>query len=223
MSDDAPAAPKRKRPAVFYTPVHDRNINSVKLLVNTVLPVRYSEDFYKKLIATPYDFTKMGALGLPEAAAAAAEAETLIAMLPRAATRYAARAPLAAPRAAYFDDIFVGCIGGRVEGEGAAKKLYILVLAVLAPYRGRGVGSELLGAALEAAAKQPEIKEVYLHVWTANEDALRFYRRHGFEVAETLKGYYRGISPPDCHILRKAINNGGSGPAATAAAPSRPA
>ena len=42
--------------------------------------------------------------------------------------------------AAYFDDIFVGCIGGRVEGEGASKKLYIMVLAVLAPYRGRGVG-----------------------------------------------------------------------------------
>jgi ribosomal protein S18 acetylase RimI-like enzyme len=102
----------------------------------------------------------------------------------------------------------VGCIGGRVEGEGAAKKLYILVLAVLAPYRGRGVGSELLGAALEAAEKQPEIKEVYLHVWTANEDAIRFYTRHGFEVAETLKNYYRGISPPDCHVLRRAINGG---------------
>jgi hypothetical protein len=63
MSDETLAVPRRKRPAIFYTPVHDRNINSVKLLVNTVLPVRYSEDFYKKLMATPYDFTKMGAFG----------------------------------------------------------------------------------------------------------------------------------------------------------------
>lgn len=142
----------------------------------------------------------------------------------------------ASARAAYFDDIFVGCIGCRVEGEGAAKKLYIMVLAVLAPYRGRGVGacvgsararahppaarpldsrvsrapvragSELLRQALEAATKLTDVKEVYLHVWTANDDARRFYERHGFAVAETLPNYYRGISPPDCYVLRKVLD-----------------
>ena len=46
---------------LFYTTVHERNINSVRLLVDTVIPVRYSPDFYKDLVRTPADFTKMGA------------------------------------------------------------------------------------------------------------------------------------------------------------------
>ena len=45
---------------LFYTTVHERNINSVRLLVDTVIPVRYSPEFYKDLVRTPADFTKMG-------------------------------------------------------------------------------------------------------------------------------------------------------------------
>lgn len=135
----------------------------------------------------------------------------------------------------YYDDIFVGCIGCRVEVEGPSKKLYIMVLGVLAPYRGRGIGacmcvysslalfpyyaladtvyhphfarpgSELLRHVVEAASAQSDIKEVYLHVWTSNDDAVRFYTRNGFEVSQTLPGYYRGISPPDCYVLRKVL------------------
>ena len=56
------ATPRSPAPRLFYTPVHDKNINSVKLLVQTVLPVRYSDNFYKQLILSPPDFTKMGAL-----------------------------------------------------------------------------------------------------------------------------------------------------------------
>lgn len=70
----------------------------------------------------------------------------------------------------------------------------------------RRAGSELLRQALEAATKLTDVKEVYLHVWTANEDARRFYERHGFVVAETLSNYYRGISPPDCFVLRKVLD-----------------
>eukprot|EP00158_Paraphelidium_tribonemae_P010055 Partr_v1_DN30577_c0_g1_i1_m9598 putative acetyltransferase len=128
---------KRKPLNLFYTTVHERNINSVKLLIDTVLPVRYSEDFFRELIRTPQDFTKM----------------------------------------AYYDDIFVGCVGCRLEGEGNAKRLYIAVLAVLAPYRNRGVGSALLQQVLDALPKHPDIAEVYLHVWAANDEAKRFYGR----------------------------------------------
>ncbi len=52
-------------------------------------------------------------------------------------------------------------------------------MAVLAPWRGRGLGSRLLVAAIAGAAAQG-LEEVFLHAQT---HALGFYRRHGF-VAE---------------------------------------
>ena len=78
---------------------------------------------------------------------------------------------------------------------------------------------------LESVGRHPEVSEVYLHMWTANEDALRLYRRFGFTVSETVAGYYHGISPADCHILRKAVNvvagaaAGAEAPGGAAAAP----
>ena len=65
MSTDAaaPGAVVAKRGAtlkLFYTQVHERNLGLVKLLINTVLPVKYSEDFYRKVLASSSDWTKMG-------------------------------------------------------------------------------------------------------------------------------------------------------------------
>jgi hypothetical protein len=52
--------PERKRLKLFYNQIHERNIGLVKLLLNTVLPVKYSDDFYKRVIASPFAFSKMG-------------------------------------------------------------------------------------------------------------------------------------------------------------------
>ncbi len=51
-------------------------------------------------------------------------------------------------------------------------------LAVLAPWRGRGVGAALLDALMEAAARRGD-RAVVLHAQVA---ALDFYRRFGFEA-----------------------------------------
>ena len=59
---------------------------------------------------------------------------------------------------------------------------------------------------LEAVPKHTDTKEIYLHVWPANDDALRLYKRLGFEVAEEIANYYRGIEPTSCYVLRKAVN-----------------
>lgn len=64
MSADAAEAgavvAKRGALKLFYTQVHERNLGLVKLLINTVLPVKYSEDFYRKVLASSSDWTKMG-------------------------------------------------------------------------------------------------------------------------------------------------------------------
>lgn len=67
-------------------------------------------------------------------------------------------------------------------------------MGVLPPYRGRGVGTKLVEEILEMAVADEELLDVYLHVQTSNEDAVRFYKRLGFEVR--CSSAYRGCKLP---------------------------
>merc|ERR1712106_13507 len=92
---------------------------------------------------------------------------------------------------AYYEKIFVGAVCCRVEQDKElGKRLYILSLGVLAPYRRRGVATALYNHVLEHAQKEKDIKEIYLHVQTTNEDAVEFYKKYGFDVTRTVKDYY---------------------------------
>ena len=47
---------------------------------------------------------------------------------------------------------------------------------------------------------------------TNNDEAIRFYSRFGFEVGETVPGYYKRLDPPDAVVLRKRLQpSSGSG------------
>ncbi|RYG50035.1 N-acetyltransferase [archaeon] len=117
----------------------------------------------------------------------------------------------------------------------AGKRLYIVILAVLAPYRGRGIGtthracnlaprrractahcachpaaccvagSQMVNSVVDAAMKHADVKEIFLHVQSNNEEAQKFYERLGFARGEEVKGYYRGITPPDAFIYSKKL------------------
>jgi ribosomal protein S18 acetylase RimI-like enzyme len=110
---------------------------------------------------------------------------------------------------AYWKNKIVGaiCTNLSVEEDGE-KRLYIMTLAVEAPYRGRGVGSQLLQSVLNHAPLI-EIREIFLHVHVANVDAIRFYTdRFGFVQGDLLENYYRRIDPPHCYILYKHFDQG---------------
>merc|ERR1719265_1234612 len=87
-----------------------------------------------------------------------------------------------------------------------------MTLSVLGPYKRRGIATQLIEWVLEKAESKErqvdEIKEIYLHVQTSNEDALAFYKKYGFEITEEIKNYYKKIEPPDCFVLRRALNGG---------------
>jgi ribosomal protein S18 acetylase RimI-like enzyme len=110
----------------------------------------------------------------------------------------------------YYKETIVAAICCRIEEKDGVKQIYIMTLCVLAAYRRRGVGSFLLDKALKAVQTAPELKDVkamYLHVQTNNDAALEFYKKAGFNIEDTLKGYYKHIEPPDCHILRKHFDD----------------
>jgi len=56
--------------------------------------------------------------------------------------------------AAYFNDIAVGAVCCRVDHSQNQKRLYIMTLGCLAPYRRLGIGEEVVLLCLESSNKQ---------------------------------------------------------------------
>lgn len=104
----------------------------------------------------------------------------------------------------YFSDILVGSICSRIEQQdGAAFKVYIMTIGVLAPYRRLGMGKRLLEKVLESCNSQPDCAEIYLHVQVGNDSAVDFYKGFGFEVGEIVKDYYTRLDVNDAYIISK--------------------
>jgi hypothetical protein len=64
-----------------------------------------------------------------------------------------------------------------------------MTFGVSPAYRRQGLGETLLERFQQLLA-QNGIRDLTLHVQRGNEDALRFYRRHGLELVKVLRNYY---------------------------------
>lgn len=76
---------------------------------------------------------------------------------------------------------------GRVLDEAE-----ILTIAVLPPWRRRGIGGLLLRAALAAVAEAGAVS-MFLEAAADNLAALALYERHDFQRIGLRKGYYAGV------------------------------
>lgn len=78
-------------------------------------------------------------------------------------------------------------------------------IAVREDARGRGVGTALMSAAIEAAAARG-IDRIFLEVRAGNEPARRLYAAHGFTPMGIRKNYY--IQPTEnAVIMKKEMGN----------------
>lgn len=85
------------------------------------------------------------------------------------------------------------------------KKLYIMTLGVLKPYQGCGIGKKLLAHIVHFVRTSTAVNEIYLHVQVNNQGALDFYKRNGFEITGTIKGYYKKVEPADCYVVSRSF------------------
>mmetsp|Transcript_6200 Transcript_6200/g.8064 ORF Transcript_6200/g.8064 Transcript_6200/m.8064 type:complete len:163 (+) Transcript_6200:118-606(+) len=108
---------------------------------------------------------------------------------------------------ALWKGIVLGAVCAKLETtEEGHQRLYIMTLCVLAPYRGRGIGTQLIESVLEYCNQHKDIREVALHVQVSNTDAIRFYTsRFNFVQGEMVENYYRRIDPPHCFLLYKKL------------------
>jgi putative acetyltransferase len=90
------------------------------------------------------------------------------------------RHPDAAVFVADDDGEIVGRLSLARDPHPASRHVADLGLMVAAAHRGRGIGRQLLEAAVEWS-RMSEISKLELHVFPHNEPALRLYESFGFE------------------------------------------
>lgn len=89
--------------------------------------------------------------------------------------------------------------------------VYIQSLVLLAPYRQNGLAAALLDEVVRLAAESPfACAEVYAHVWTDNDDGLRWYLARGFAKHGQVNGYYFKLRPDSAWIVRRPIDTNGT-------------
>jgi len=170
---------------VVFVPVSEGNIEKLRELNQTTLEVKYPDKFYQN------------ALRLPKQLVCLCRKKEASVFIGSICCRIENPCTLRGSRFSWGGN-------GNVNFTPNVDMLYIMTLNVLPSYRGRSLGSRLVKHVLEAVQERKNgfnCKGAYLHVWTENKDALRFYQRLGFKVQCTINNYYRRISPPDCHIV----------------------
>jgi ribosomal-protein-alanine N-acetyltransferase len=97
------------------------------------------------------------------------------------------------------DQGIAGFICGGLSGDREAR---ILMLAVDLPYRRKGIGSSLISLFEQEAAKI-RIARIRLEVRTDNEEAISFYKSHGYSIVGLLPMYYNDGT--DAFTMEKVI------------------
>jgi len=91
---------------------------------------------------------------------------------------------------------FKGLIGGWRVG-------HLVSIAVLKPYRGRGIGKALLKETIDALENIYDVEAIYLEVRVSNSTAIRLYEKFGFRKARIAYKYYR--DGEDAYIMVKRL------------------
>ncbi|KAJ0176027.1 hypothetical protein K1T71_008201 [Dendrolimus kikuchii] len=106
---------------------------------------------------------------------------------------------------AYYNDIVVGAVCCRIDTSENSRRLYIMTLGCLYPYRRLGIGTLMVEHVLNYVEQDGNFDSIFLHVQVNNESAIDFYKKFGFEIVETKEHYYKRIEPADAHVLQKTI------------------
>jgi ribosomal-protein-alanine N-acetyltransferase len=103
------------------------------------------------------------------------------------------------------DGVPVGFTIVEWTGESLNRTAYIQTIEVLPEFRRRGAGQELLRRA-ESSAQSAGAREIWLHVETTNEPALRLYHAEGYNLRGLQEHYY--ARHRDANLLSKSVLEG---------------
>ena len=76
------------------------------------------------------------------------------------------------------------------------------MLAVYKHNRRKKIGTKLINQLIEEIIKQ-KIKNIDLEVRTDNNNAIKFYQKHGFKITEKITNFYQ--NEEDAYNMKKTI------------------
>jgi ribosomal-protein-alanine N-acetyltransferase len=110
---------------------------------------------------------------------------------------------------AELDDDMVGYIMCRIETGfssmgilSISKKGHVVSVAVLPKYQRKGLGMALMNETMKNM-RLYRAKECFLEVRASNTPAVDMYKKLGFQVARTAKGYY--ADGEDAYVMTKKL------------------
>lgn len=215
--------PQRPLPAdLSITHVTTSTLPAYRRLITLLLPIRYTEKFYKDSISNPTPSSlALCALWHETPRPGKRKVDSLNNELPLSASATDGTGakvvggiqcrlePIPCPPSTISPTTSSTTSAVPPPPHQQPRNLYIQTLAVLSPYRHLGIAAALLNAIIYTALTHcPEqninVKEIYAHVWEANEEALEWYIKRGFEVGEeVVEGYYRKLRPSGARIVRR--------------------
>ncbi|OHE99399.1 acetyltransferase [Colletotrichum orchidophilum] len=181
-----PPASTPLHPNASIRPISDQDLQPFRRINSLLLPVAYPETFYAAALTGPFS--------------------RVLTWREQPITNFS-------------QEIVVGGVVARIEPSPFPSAtptptrlehaLYIQSLALLSPYRSHGLATAVVDHLVAAAANSsPDInlRHIYAHVWTDNEEGMRWYAARGFErYGEPLQGYYIKLRPDSAWIVRRSV------------------
>ncbi|KAH8886777.1 hypothetical protein GQ53DRAFT_337396 [Thozetella sp. PMI_491] len=202
-------------PEASIVPVAEAHIPSLRRINALLLPVDYTGSFYKNILEPLTSGLFSRAVLWADPARPAAQDKVVGGMVCRFETN------------PFVDEVGRPRLPEEIRRlpypswQSPYHAIYIQSLGILSPYRSQGLAAAALehiiasAVALrdhgpryedDSALPMINVQVVYAHVWTENEEGLRWYESRGFvRDLEPLQGYYYKLQPGSAWIVRKEI------------------
>ncbi|KPM39677.1 hypothetical protein AK830_g6864 [Neonectria ditissima] len=162
-------------------PVTRGDINALRRINALLLPVSYSDHFYQRAV---------------DPAASAPFSRVITWAHDGAEPKVVGGVVCQVERTAYSSD-----------GD-LSQHLYIQSLCLLSPYRSLGLVNAAVDNIVATAVADPrlDVSTVTAHVWTENEEGLKWYEGRGFQRDESpIHGYYMKLRPNSAWLVRRPV------------------
>ncbi|KAI0863497.1 acyl-CoA N-acyltransferase [Xylaria cubensis] len=206
-----PSRPTNLHPQASISRIQPEHVSALRRITSLLLPVNYPDSFYARL-SDPLSSGAFSRVILWRDDKKATE--KVIGGLvcrPEPSPFHAGTVDSSSSSSSSSKRASRGGGGGPTTTTPSAQPnaLYIQSLVLLSPYRGLGLAAALLDEVVADAARSDFACEtVWAHVWTQNDEGLKWYMARGFARVDEVKKYYHKLHPDSAWIVRREIGPG---------------